>query len=163
MISILQWLIPAGTTTPQSVIDIFKGRLANFRQLPTGFIVLQHDCGWQFLFAKSPKNKNTCRSNFGFLMLIPCPIVFKEEVDVAVEGILPIAYNTADLVMQPIADCLGDGKPYKEGAGTFKLSSDSPSTNPETLDKAVNVASASRPIAGCASLVSLAIALLVSL
>ncbi|KAF9318466.1 chitin deacetylase [Podila horticola] len=126
------WLIPAGTTTPQSVIDIFKGRLANFRQLPTGFIVLQHD-------------------------------LFKEEVDVAVEGILPIAYNTADLVMQPIADCLGDGKPYKEGAGTFKLSSDSPSTNPETLDKAVNVASASRPIAGCASLVSLAIALLVSL
>ncbi|KAG0358482.1 chitin deacetylase [Podila minutissima] len=37
------WLIPAGTATPQSVIDIFKGWLVNFRQLPTGFIVLQHD------------------------------------------------------------------------------------------------------------------------
>ncbi|KAF9375359.1 chitin deacetylase [Podila verticillata] len=124
------WLIPAGTATPQSVIDIFKGWLTTFRQLPTGFIVLQHD-------------------------------LFKEEVDVALNGILPIAYNTKDLVMQPIADCLGDGKPYKEGAGTFKLSSD-PSTTPGTVDKAVNAASSSRPITGCALLASLTIALLVS-
>jgi len=85
--------------------------------------------------------------------------VFKEEVDVALDGILPIAYNTKDLVMQPIADCLGDGKPYKEGAGTFKLSSDS-STNPGTADKAVNAASSLRPTA---LLASLTIALLVSL
>ncbi|KAG0089507.1 chitin deacetylase [Podila epicladia] len=125
------WLIPAGTATPQSVIDIFKGWLANIRQLPTGFIVLQHD-------------------------------LFKEEVDVAVDGILPIAYNTTDLVMQPIADCLGDSEPYKEGPGTFKLSFGSPSTNPGISDKTVNAASASCPIAGC-SLASLAITLLVSL
>lgn len=87
--------------------------------------------------------------------------MFKEEVDVALNGILPIAYNTKDLVMQPIADCLGDGRPYKEGAGTFKLSSD-PSTTPGIADKVVNAASSPRPIAGWASLASLTIALLVS-
>jgi hypothetical protein len=48
-------------------------------------------------------------------------IVFPEEVDVAINGILPVAYETKGLVMQPIAQCLNDGKPYKEGAGTFKL------------------------------------------
>ncbi|KAF9333680.1 chitin deacetylase [Podila minutissima] len=82
------WLIPAGIAIPQSVIDIFKGWLVNFRQLPTGFIVLQHD-------------------------------LFKEEVDVAVDGILPIAYNSTNLVMQPIADCLGDSMPHKEDPENF--------------------------------------------
>ncbi|KAI1316394.1 chitin deacetylase [Mortierella claussenii] len=47
--------------------------------------------------------------------------LFPQEVDVSVNGILPIAYATKNLVMQPIAQCLGDGKPYKEGAGSFKL------------------------------------------
>ncbi|KAF9962967.1 chitin deacetylase [Mortierella alpina] len=47
--------------------------------------------------------------------------VLPEEVDVAVKGILPIAYAAKGLTMEPIAQCLNDGKPYKEGAGTFKL------------------------------------------
>ncbi|KAF9572060.1 chitin deacetylase [Mortierella alpina] len=47
--------------------------------------------------------------------------VLPEEVDVAVNGILPVAYATKGLTMEPIAQCLNDGKPYKEGAGTFKL------------------------------------------
>ncbi|KAF9928751.1 chitin deacetylase [Linnemannia zychae] len=47
--------------------------------------------------------------------------LFPEEVDVSVNGILPIAYATKNLVMQPIPQCLGDAKPYLEGAGTFKL------------------------------------------
>lgn len=47
--------------------------------------------------------------------------MFPEEVDVAINGILPVAYATKSLVMQPIAQCLNDAKPYKEGAGTFKL------------------------------------------
>ncbi|KAI7820110.1 hypothetical protein BC939DRAFT_479065 [Gamsiella multidivaricata] len=47
--------------------------------------------------------------------------LFPQEVDVSVNGILPIAYATKNLVMQPIAQCLSDGKPYKEGAGTFQL------------------------------------------
>ncbi|KAF9987502.1 hypothetical protein BGZ75_000545 [Mortierella antarctica] len=47
--------------------------------------------------------------------------VLPAEVNVAVNGILPIAYATKSLTMEPIAQCLNDGKPYKEGAGTFKL------------------------------------------
>ncbi|KAI1314363.1 chitin deacetylase [Mortierella claussenii] len=47
--------------------------------------------------------------------------LFPQEVDVAINGILPVAYSTKGLTMQPIAQCLNDGKPYKEGAGTFKL------------------------------------------
>ncbi|KAF9113860.1 chitin deacetylase [Mortierella sp. AM989] len=47
--------------------------------------------------------------------------LFPQEVDVAINGILPVAYATKDLVMQPIAQCLDDGKPYKEGAGSFQL------------------------------------------
>jgi hypothetical protein len=49
--------------------------------------------------------------------------VFPQEVDVSINGILPVAYATKGLTMQPIAQCLGDGKPYKEGAGTFQLGS----------------------------------------
>ncbi|KAF9361634.1 chitin deacetylase [Mortierella sp. NVP85] len=55
--------------------------------------------------------------------------LFKEEVDVAINGILPVAYETKGLVMQPIAQCLNDGKPYKEGAGTFKLLPDGKNNN----------------------------------
>ncbi|KAF8926738.1 hypothetical protein EDD21DRAFT_174677 [Dissophora ornata] len=47
--------------------------------------------------------------------------LFPQEVNVSINGILPIAYATKNLVMQPIAQCLSDGKPYKEGAGTFQL------------------------------------------
>ena len=47
--------------------------------------------------------------------------LFPQEVDVAINGVLPIAYQTKTLSMQPIAQCLGDAKPYKEGAGTFVL------------------------------------------
>ncbi|KAF9941461.1 hypothetical protein BGZ67_005043 [Mortierella alpina] len=47
--------------------------------------------------------------------------VLPAEVNVAVNGTLPIAYATKSLTMEPIAQCLNDGKPYKEGAGTFKL------------------------------------------
>ncbi|KAF9909257.1 chitin deacetylase [Linnemannia zychae] len=50
--------------------------------------------------------------------------LFPEEVDVSVNGILPIAYATKNLVMQPIPQCLGDAKPYLEGAGSFKLIGD---------------------------------------
>ncbi|KAF9152893.1 chitin deacetylase [Linnemannia schmuckeri] len=47
--------------------------------------------------------------------------LFPEEVNVSISGILPIAYATKNLVMQPIPQCLGDAKPYLEGAGSFKL------------------------------------------
>ncbi|KAF9279580.1 chitin deacetylase [Mortierella alpina] len=57
--------------------------------------------------------------NTGFIVLEHD--VLPEEVDVAVNGILPIAYATKGLTMEPIAQCLNDPKPYKEGAGTFKL------------------------------------------
>ncbi|KAF9354143.1 chitin deacetylase [Mortierella sp. AD094] len=49
--------------------------------------------------------------------------LFPQEVDVSTTGILPVAYTTNGLVIQPIAQCLNDGKPYKEGAGTFQLGS----------------------------------------
>ncbi len=55
--------------------------------------------------------------------------MLSEEVDVSLNGILPIAYATKSLTMEPIAQCLNDGKPYKEGAGTFKLLSSSSGTN----------------------------------
>ncbi|KAG0229163.1 chitin deacetylase [Actinomortierella wolfii] len=45
--------------------------------------------------------------------------LFPQEVDVAIKGILPVAFATKGLTIQPIAQCLGDAKPYKEGAGTF--------------------------------------------
>ena len=38
-----QWNIPAGTATPQSVIDTFKGWLTKIPTMKTGFIVLEHD------------------------------------------------------------------------------------------------------------------------
>ncbi|KAF9137250.1 chitin deacetylase [Mortierella sp. GBA39] len=47
--------------------------------------------------------------------------LFPAEVNVSINGVLPVAYATKGLLMQPIAQCLNDGKPYKEGAGTFKL------------------------------------------
>ncbi|KAF9956378.1 chitin deacetylase [Mortierella alpina] len=55
--------------------------------------------------------------------------IFPEEVDVALNGILPVAYSTKGLAMQPIPQCLNDAKPYKEGAGTFKLVSNGTSGN----------------------------------
>lgn len=39
----------------------------------------------------------------------------------SVNGVLPLAFADKSLVMEPIAKCIGDGKPYKEGAGTFVL------------------------------------------
>ncbi|GJJ77856.1 peptidoglycan-N-acetylglucosamine deacetylase [Entomortierella parvispora] len=84
------WNIPAGTATPQSVVDTFKTWLTKIPSMTTGFVVLQHD-------------------------------LFPQEVDVAINGVLPIAYQTKTLSMQPIAQCLSDAKPYKEGAGTFVL------------------------------------------
>ncbi|KAF9921011.1 chitin deacetylase [Linnemannia zychae] len=47
--------------------------------------------------------------------------LFPEEVNVSISGVLPVAYATKGLVMQPIAQCVNDAKPYKEGLGTFKL------------------------------------------
>ncbi|KAG0297724.1 chitin deacetylase [Linnemannia gamsii] len=47
--------------------------------------------------------------------------LFPEEVNVSINGVLPVAYATKGLLMQPIAQCLNDGKPYREGAGTFKF------------------------------------------
>ncbi|KAF9300647.1 chitin deacetylase [Mortierella antarctica] len=84
------WNIPAGTATPQSVIDTFKSWLVKIPTMATGFIVLEHD-------------------------------LFPQEVDVSVNGVLPLAFADKSLVMEPIAKCIGDGKPYKEGAGTFVL------------------------------------------
>lgn len=43
-----------------------------------------------------------------------------QEVDVALTGILPIAYATKGLTMMPVAKCIGDSTPYLEGAGTFQ-------------------------------------------
>ncbi|KAK5814839.1 hypothetical protein F5H01DRAFT_344327 [Linnemannia elongata] len=54
--------------------------------------------------------------------------LFPEEVNVSISGILPIAYATKNLVMQPIPQCLGDAKPYLEGAGSFKLIGDASNT-----------------------------------
>lgn len=48
-------------------------------------------------------------------------VVFPAEVNVSITGILPLAYADTALTMMPIARCLGDAKPYKEGAGTFTL------------------------------------------
>ncbi|KAG0222348.1 chitin deacetylase [Mortierella sp. GBA43] len=61
--------------------------------------------------------------------------LFPEEVDVSLNGILPIAYATKSLSMQPIAQCLSDGKPYKEGAGTFKLPASNNTTSPNNPSK----------------------------
>ncbi|KAF8931646.1 chitin deacetylase [Haplosporangium gracile] len=47
--------------------------------------------------------------------------LFPAEVNVSIDGILPIAYADKSLKMMPIARCMGDAKPYKEGAGTFSL------------------------------------------
>ncbi|KAK3838148.1 MAG: family 4 carbohydrate esterase [Linnemannia gamsii] len=47
--------------------------------------------------------------------------LFPAEVNVSIDGILPIAFADKALKMMPIARCLGDAKPYKEGAGTFSL------------------------------------------
>ncbi|KAF9335933.1 chitin deacetylase [Podila minutissima] len=47
--------------------------------------------------------------------------LFPQEVAVSVNGVLPLAFADKSLVMEPIAKCIGDGKPYKEGAGTFVL------------------------------------------
>lgn len=57
-----------------------------------------------------------------------CQTVFPQEVNVSISGILPVAYQTKGLTIQPIAQCLGDGKPYKEGAGTFQLGSTTSNT-----------------------------------
>ncbi|KAF9298257.1 chitin deacetylase [Mortierella antarctica] len=84
------WNIPAGTATPQSVIDTFKSWLVKIPTMSTGFIVLEHD-------------------------------LFPAEVNVSLTGILPLAYADKALTMMPIARCIGDAKPYKEGAGTFSL------------------------------------------
>ncbi|KAG0197699.1 chitin deacetylase [Mortierella sp. NVP41] len=68
-----------------------------------------------------------------------------EEVDVSVNGILPVAYTTKNLVMQPIPQCLGDGKPYLEGAGTFKLIADA--SNSTTGSNAGSNGSAAKNVA----------------
>ncbi|KAG0270885.1 chitin deacetylase [Linnemannia exigua] len=47
--------------------------------------------------------------------------LFPAEVNVSINGILPIAFADKALKMMPIARCMGDAKPYKEGAGTFSL------------------------------------------
>jgi len=50
-------------------------------------------------------------------------LVFPAEVNVSINGILPLAYADTALTMMPIAKCIGDATPYKEGAGTFVLGS----------------------------------------
>ncbi|GJJ77855.1 peptidoglycan-N-acetylglucosamine deacetylase [Entomortierella parvispora] len=47
--------------------------------------------------------------------------LFPQEVNVSINGILPLAYADTALTMMPIAKCVGDAAPYKEGAGTFVL------------------------------------------
>lgn len=61
------------------------------------------------------------RLNHFLHFYIPRDVVFPQEVDVSVTGVLPLAFADKTLVMEPIAKCIGDGKPYKEGAGTFVL------------------------------------------
>ncbi|KAF9326507.1 chitin deacetylase [Linnemannia elongata] len=46
--------------------------------------------------------------------------LWPQEVDVALNGILPAAYATKGLTMMPVAKCIGDAAPYLEGAGTFQ-------------------------------------------
>ncbi|KAG0276157.1 chitin deacetylase [Linnemannia exigua] len=55
--------------------------------------------------------------------------LWPQEVDVALTGILPIAYATKGLTMMPVAKCLGDATPYLEGAGTF-VGSNTTTTTP---------------------------------
>ena len=47
--------------------------------------------------------------------------MYSAEVNVSISGILPLAYAAKTLVVEPIAKCIGDATPYKEGAGTFVL------------------------------------------
>ncbi|KAF9354144.1 chitin deacetylase [Mortierella sp. AD094] len=56
--------------------------------------------------------------------------LFPQEVNVSITGILPLAYQDKSLIIEPIAKCIGDGKPYKEGAGTFVLGA--PANNQST-------------------------------
>lgn len=62
----------------------------------------------------------------------------------SIDGILPIAFADKSLKMMPIARCLGDAKPYKEGAGTFSL-------NGSLAAPASSSASASRTHTGTAA------------
>ncbi|KAG0004206.1 chitin deacetylase [Entomortierella chlamydospora] len=57
--------------------------------------------------------------NTGFIVLEHD--LYAQEVNVSITGILPAAFTTSGLTIQPIAQCLNDAKPYKEGAGTFQL------------------------------------------
>ncbi|KAG0051690.1 chitin deacetylase [Gryganskiella cystojenkinii] len=66
--------------------------------------------------------------------------LFSAEVNVSISGILPLAYADKALTMEPIAKCVGDGKPYKEGAGTFVLG---PVTSGSTTPTGANGASPS--------------------
>ena len=73
-----------------------------------------------FLLRKSScerKKKKIQNSQWLFILFS----VFPQEVDVSINGVLPIAYTTKGLTMQPNVQCLNDPKPYKEGAGSFKL------------------------------------------
>ncbi|KAF9586621.1 chitin deacetylase [Lunasporangiospora selenospora] len=65
--------------------------------------------------------------NTGFIVLEHD--LFPQEVNVSIDGILPLAYANKALVMEPIAKCIGDAKPYKEGAGTFVIGNNSTSGN----------------------------------
>lgn len=68
--------------------------------------------------------------------------MFPEEVNVSINGVLPVAYATKGLLMQPIAQCLNDGKPYREGAGTFKFSPGSNGTNSDNKNSATGLGGA---------------------
>ncbi|KAF9979108.1 chitin deacetylase [Actinomortierella ambigua] len=57
--------------------------------------------------------------NNGFIVLEHD--LFPQEVDVTINNILPMAYNTTGLTIEPVAKCIGDATPYKEGAGTFQI------------------------------------------
>ncbi|KAG0318635.1 chitin deacetylase [Dissophora globulifera] len=109
------WNIPAGTATPQSVIDTFKTWLTKIPTMTTGFIVLEHD-------------------------------LFPQEVNVSITGILPLAYADKALIMEPIAKCVNDATPYKEGAGTFQVNAppNNQTTNPPVSTK-TGVAGSSSP------------------
>ncbi|KAK3825245.1 MAG: hypothetical protein J3Q66DRAFT_327297 [Benniella sp.] len=84
--------------SPQQVVDTFKSWLNVVPGMTTGFI--------------APLELGS----------------FPDLIDVTINSILPLAYSNKNLNIVPVAKCLDDATPYKEGAGTFLLDGPLPSS-----------------------------------
>ncbi|KAG0269921.1 chitin deacetylase [Actinomortierella ambigua] len=80
--------------------------------------------------------------------------LYPQEVDVAINSILPMAYNTTGLTIEPVAKCIGDFAPYKEGAGTFQNEGGNGTTN-STLAQTYSGASAQQESSSRLAMVAL--------